>query len=178
MADLLNGRKQSSKHGGFRRFSAAMNGGDELGVTPGCGSVSLVTPSLQSCQCVPVLEQDWVLWFIENIKGDKMCNTKCVTTVSGSKRWGSSSKKLLRILLDYEITHLYQGFQALTPENKSEFFKQVNDRYPQVVEVDLPNHIRTTQGGVKNFINIVAEILKKPSKTRSTVDVEDLHFLP
>ncbi|KAF2617959.1 hypothetical protein F2Q68_00039260 [Brassica cretica] len=48
MADLLNGQKQSSKHGGFRRFSAAMNGGDELGVTPGCGSVSLVTPSLQS----------------------------------------------------------------------------------------------------------------------------------
>ncbi|KAF3488659.1 hypothetical protein F2Q69_00052757 [Brassica cretica] len=47
MTDLLNERKQSTKHGGFRRFSAAVNGGDELGVTSGCGSVSLVTPSIQ-----------------------------------------------------------------------------------------------------------------------------------
>ncbi|KAF3593617.1 hypothetical protein DY000_02021108 [Brassica cretica] len=32
MDDLLNERTQSSKHGGFRRFSAAVNAGDELNV--------------------------------------------------------------------------------------------------------------------------------------------------
>ncbi|KAF2569274.1 hypothetical protein F2Q68_00024485 [Brassica cretica] len=36
--------------------------------------ISTVVPSFYSCQCVPVLEQDWVLWYIENSKGDKMCN--------------------------------------------------------------------------------------------------------
>ncbi|KAL0770341.1 hypothetical protein Bca101_035492 [Brassica carinata] len=36
--------------------------------------ISTIVPSFYSCQCVPVLERDWVLWFIENSKGDKMCN--------------------------------------------------------------------------------------------------------
>ena len=36
--------------------------------------ISNIVPSFYSCQCVPVLERDWVLWFIENSKGDKMCN--------------------------------------------------------------------------------------------------------
>ncbi|WZZ65118.1 hypothetical protein YC2023_076488 [Brassica napus] len=36
--------------------------------------ISTIIPSFYSCQCVPVLERDWVLWFIENSKGDKMCN--------------------------------------------------------------------------------------------------------
>ncbi|CAF1945648.1 unnamed protein product [Brassica oleracea] len=36
--------------------------------------ISTVVPSLYSCQCVPVMERDWVLWYIENNKGDKMCN--------------------------------------------------------------------------------------------------------
>ncbi|CAN6870718.1 unnamed protein product, partial [Brassica oleracea] len=53
--------------------------------------ISNIVPSFYSCQCVPVLERDWVLWFIENSKGDKMCNS-----CSGSKRWGSSSVSLNR----------------------------------------------------------------------------------
>ncbi|KAG2280914.1 hypothetical protein Bca52824_052134 [Brassica carinata] len=36
--------------------------------------ISTVVPSFYSCQCVPVMERDWVLWYIENSKGDKMCN--------------------------------------------------------------------------------------------------------
>ncbi|CAN6909110.1 unnamed protein product [Brassica oleracea] len=36
--------------------------------------ISTIVPSFYSCQCVPVLERDWVLWFVENSKGDKMCN--------------------------------------------------------------------------------------------------------
>ncbi|KAF3497499.1 hypothetical protein DY000_02052891 [Brassica cretica] len=36
--------------------------------------ISTIVLSFYSCQCVPVLERDWVLWFIENSKGDKMCN--------------------------------------------------------------------------------------------------------
>ncbi|KAF3603096.1 hypothetical protein F2Q69_00036342 [Brassica cretica] len=36
--------------------------------------ISTVVPSFYSCQCVPVMERDWVLWYIENCKGDKMCN--------------------------------------------------------------------------------------------------------
>ncbi|KAL0649907.1 hypothetical protein Bca4012_092598 [Brassica carinata] len=36
--------------------------------------ISTIVPSFYSCQCVPALERDWVLWFIENSKGDKMCN--------------------------------------------------------------------------------------------------------
>ncbi|KAF2575777.1 hypothetical protein F2Q70_00001847 [Brassica cretica] len=36
--------------------------------------ISTIVPSFYSCQCVPVLERDWILWFIENSKGDKMCN--------------------------------------------------------------------------------------------------------
>ncbi|KAF3587887.1 hypothetical protein F2Q69_00031091 [Brassica cretica] len=36
--------------------------------------ISTIVPSFYSCQCVPILERDWVLWFIENSKGDKMCN--------------------------------------------------------------------------------------------------------
>ncbi|KAF2601150.1 hypothetical protein F2Q70_00027454 [Brassica cretica] len=36
--------------------------------------ISTIVPSFHSCQCVPVLVRDWVLWFIENSKGDKMCN--------------------------------------------------------------------------------------------------------
>ncbi|CAN7069879.1 unnamed protein product [Brassica oleracea var. botrytis] len=36
--------------------------------------ISTIHPSFYSCQCVPVLELDWVLWFIENNKGGKMCN--------------------------------------------------------------------------------------------------------
>ncbi|KAF3565516.1 hypothetical protein DY000_02013016 [Brassica cretica] len=94
--------------------------------------ISTIVPSFYSCQCVPVLERDWILWFIENSKGDKMCNRcfwikevglfflgygsgsycfreigscgslktvrviKCVTAVSGSKSWGSSSVSLNR----------------------------------------------------------------------------------
>ncbi|KAF3586888.1 hypothetical protein F2Q69_00030833 [Brassica cretica] len=52
--------------------------------------ISTTVPSFYSCQCVHVLERDWVLWFIENSKGDS------VTAVSGSKRWGSSSVSLNR----------------------------------------------------------------------------------
>ncbi|KAF2554714.1 hypothetical protein F2Q68_00015030 [Brassica cretica] len=33
--------------------------------------ISTVVPSFYSCQCVPVLERDWVLWYIENSKSDK-----------------------------------------------------------------------------------------------------------
>ncbi|KAL0754457.1 hypothetical protein Bca101_092125 [Brassica carinata] len=36
--------------------------------------ISTIVPSFYSCQCVLVLERDWVLWFIEDSKGDKMCN--------------------------------------------------------------------------------------------------------
>ncbi|CAN6829298.1 unnamed protein product [Brassica oleracea] len=36
--------------------------------------ISTVVPSFYSCQCVPVMERDWVLWYIETSKGDKMCN--------------------------------------------------------------------------------------------------------
>ncbi|CAN7070703.1 unnamed protein product [Brassica oleracea var. botrytis] len=36
--------------------------------------ISTIVPSFYSCQCVPALERDWVLWFIENSKGDKMFN--------------------------------------------------------------------------------------------------------
>ncbi|KAL0649282.1 hypothetical protein Bca4012_091973 [Brassica carinata] len=36
--------------------------------------ISTVVPSFYSCQCVPVMERDWALWYIENSKGDKMCN--------------------------------------------------------------------------------------------------------
>ncbi|CAN6869056.1 unnamed protein product [Brassica oleracea] len=36
--------------------------------------ISTVVLSFYSCQCVPVMERDWVLWYIENSKGDKMCN--------------------------------------------------------------------------------------------------------
>ncbi|CAN6900782.1 unnamed protein product [Brassica oleracea] len=36
--------------------------------------ISTVVPSFYSCQCVLVMERDWVLWYIENSKGDKMCN--------------------------------------------------------------------------------------------------------
>ena len=36
--------------------------------------ISTVVPSFYSCQCVPVTERDWILWYIENSKGDKMCN--------------------------------------------------------------------------------------------------------
>ncbi|XP_048626756.1 uncharacterized protein LOC125594716 [Brassica napus] len=39
MADLLNGRKQSLRGGGFRRFSAVANGGDKLGEISTCGHV-------------------------------------------------------------------------------------------------------------------------------------------
>ncbi|KAL0666851.1 hypothetical protein Bca4012_029555 [Brassica carinata] len=38
--------------------------------------ISTVVPSFYSCQCVPVLERDWVLWYIENSKDDKMCNRR------------------------------------------------------------------------------------------------------
>ena len=37
MANLLNGRKQSLRGGGFRRFSAVVNGGDKLGEVSACG---------------------------------------------------------------------------------------------------------------------------------------------
>ncbi|CAN6842957.1 unnamed protein product [Brassica oleracea] len=36
--------------------------------------ISTVVPSFYSCQCVPVMERNWVLWYIENSKGDKICN--------------------------------------------------------------------------------------------------------
>ncbi|KAF3522138.1 hypothetical protein F2Q69_00046845 [Brassica cretica] len=36
--------------------------------------ISTVVLSFYSCQCVPVMERYWVLWYIENSKGDKMCN--------------------------------------------------------------------------------------------------------
>ncbi|CAN6869104.1 unnamed protein product, partial [Brassica oleracea] len=36
--------------------------------------ISTIVPSFYSCQCVPVLERDWVLWLVENSKGDKICN--------------------------------------------------------------------------------------------------------
>ncbi|CAN6930816.1 unnamed protein product [Brassica oleracea] len=36
--------------------------------------ISTVVPSFYSCQCVPVMERDWVLWYIENSKGDNMSN--------------------------------------------------------------------------------------------------------
>ena len=37
MADLLNGRNQSLRGGGFRRFSAAVDGDDELDDVLACG---------------------------------------------------------------------------------------------------------------------------------------------
>ncbi|KAF2606242.1 hypothetical protein F2Q68_00043634 [Brassica cretica] len=36
--------------------------------------ISTIVPSFYSCQCVPVMERVWVLWHIENSKGDNMCN--------------------------------------------------------------------------------------------------------
>ncbi|CAF1754081.1 unnamed protein product [Brassica napus] len=36
--------------------------------------ISTVVLSFYSCQCVHVLKRDWVLWYIENSKGDKMRN--------------------------------------------------------------------------------------------------------
>ncbi|CAN6990131.1 unnamed protein product [Brassica rapa subsp. trilocularis] len=36
--------------------------------------ISTVVPSFYSCQCVPIMGRDWVLWYIEKYKGDKMCN--------------------------------------------------------------------------------------------------------
>ncbi|CAF2152378.1 unnamed protein product [Brassica rapa] len=36
--------------------------------------ISTVVPSFYSCQCVPIMGRDWVLWYIEKNKGDKMCN--------------------------------------------------------------------------------------------------------
>ena len=37
MADILNGRKQSLRGGGFRRFSAEVDGDDELDDVLACG---------------------------------------------------------------------------------------------------------------------------------------------
>ena len=37
MADILNGRKQSLRGGGFRRYSAAVDGDDELDNVLACG---------------------------------------------------------------------------------------------------------------------------------------------
>ncbi|CAN7131725.1 unnamed protein product [Brassica rapa subsp. narinosa] len=37
MADILNGRKQSLRGGGFRRYSAAVDGDDELDDVLACG---------------------------------------------------------------------------------------------------------------------------------------------
>ncbi|KAJ0231627.1 hypothetical protein HA466_0297500 [Hirschfeldia incana] len=84
---------------------------------------------------------------------------------------------LVEIVLDYRLMHLYYGICNLTSEKTSAFFEEVAGRYPKDV-ADLADYIRTSKGGVKNYINIVAEILGLPPKTRFTVDVGNLHFLP
>lgn len=73
--------------------------------------------------------------------------------------------------------HLYDEIFKITPARTYAFFDEVARRYPPVL-VDLAGHIRTSKRGVKNFIDIVAELLGQPSKTISTVDVADHSFLP
>ena len=53
--------------------------------------ISTVVPSFYSCQCVPVMERDWSSGTLKTVRV-----TKCVTAVSGSKSWGSSSVSLNR----------------------------------------------------------------------------------
>ncbi|KAF2562126.1 hypothetical protein F2Q70_00016216 [Brassica cretica] len=86
-------------------------------------------------------------------------------------------RELLKIILDYRIRHLYDEIIKITPARTYAFFDEVAKRYPPVL-VDLAGHIRTSQRGVKKFIDIVAELLGQPSKTISTVDVADHRFLP
>ncbi|XP_018512243.1 uncharacterized protein LOC103853018 [Brassica rapa] len=88
-----------------------------------------------------------------------------------------NQRELLKIIIDYGIMHLYDEIFKITPARTYAFFDEVARRYPPVL-VDLAGHIRTSKRGVKNFIDIVAELLGQPSKTISTVDVADHSFLP
>ncbi|KAG2281910.1 hypothetical protein Bca52824_053130 [Brassica carinata] len=73
-------------------------------------------------------------------------------------------RELLKIILDYRITHLYDEIIKITPARTYAFFDEVAKRYPPVL-ADLAGHIRTSQRGVNEFIDIVAELLGQPSKT-------------
>nr|VDD23270.1 unnamed protein product [Brassica oleracea] len=78
----------------------------------------------------------------------------------------SPNQELLKIILDYRITHLYDEIIKITPARTYAFFDEVAKRYPPVL-ADLAGHIRTSQRGVNEFIDIVAELLGQPSKTIS-----------
>ncbi|KAH0938591.1 hypothetical protein HID58_006052 [Brassica napus] len=75
-----------------------------------------------------------------------------------------NQRELLKIIIDYGIMHLYDEIFKITPARTYAFFDEVARRYPPVL-VDLAGHIRTSKRGVKNFIDIVAELLGQPSKT-------------
>uniref|UniRef100_M4CVK1 UEV domain-containing protein n=1 Tax=Brassica campestris TaxID=3711 RepID=M4CVK1_BRACM len=77
-----------------------------------------------------------------------------------------NQRELLKIIIDYGIMHLYDEIFKITPARTYAFFDEVARRYPPVL-VDLAGHIRTSKRGVKNFIDIVAELLGQPSKTIS-----------
>ncbi|KAF2563263.1 hypothetical protein F2Q70_00016207 [Brassica cretica] len=83
-----------------------------------------------------------------------------------------NQRELLKIILDYRIRHLYDEIIKITPARTYAFFDEVAKRYPPVL-VDLAGHIRTSQRGVKKFIDIVAELLGQPSKTIMKSEPDD-----
>ncbi|CAF1912075.1 BnaC02g23950D [Brassica napus] len=67
-------------------------------------------------------------------------------------------------LISYSTTGSRISTMKLSPARTYAFFDEVAKRYPPVL-ADLAAHIRTSQRGVNEFIDIVAELLGQPSKT-------------